>query len=83
MEGAPHMAKRFSVVPLGAPLPTYIKEGGRRRPTRGGAPKRGGGSPTPSRIRPPPLSYFHKEKAEGEGEEKERGGLALVQFGLG
>ena len=32
--GAPHTAKRLSVVPLGAPLPTYIKEGGRRRPAR-------------------------------------------------
>ena len=29
VEGAPHTAKRLSVVLLGCPLATYIKEGGR------------------------------------------------------
>ena len=36
MEGAPHMAKRITVVLWGAPLPPYIKEGeGEVRPTLG------------------------------------------------
>ena len=41
MEGAPHTAKRLSVVPLGCPLPPYIKEG-RRRPTNKGCARERG-----------------------------------------
>ena len=33
--GALHMAKRTIDVPLGCPLPTYIKKEGRRRPAKG------------------------------------------------
>ena len=36
------MAKRLSVVPLGAPLPTYIKEGGREEAGQEEARPRGG-----------------------------------------
>ena len=38
MEGAPHTAKRLSVVLWGAPLATYIKEGGGGGRSRRGAP---------------------------------------------
>ena len=40
MEGAPHTAKRLSVVPLGCPLPLYIKEGRRRLANKGSARER-------------------------------------------
>ena len=35
--GAPHTAKRITVVLWGAPLPPYIKEGRRRLATKGRA----------------------------------------------
>ena len=69
MEGAPHTAKRLSIVPWGAPLATYIKEGG----GGGGRPKRGapiGGVQLgfPILVGVP----FHPREGEGGKEEKKR-----------
>ena len=83
MEGG---TAQLSVVILGVPLATYIKEGGREEVGQVG---RARGSPTwthsPSRIRPPPLSFLPLEGKEGGEKGKEGGGRPppLVQFGLG
>ena len=72
MEGAPHTAKRNFGMPLGCPPPTYIKGGGEVASPRGRAM---GGVLLGLLVQVgfALLSYSHKEKGEGGGEEKERG----------
>ena len=85
MEGAPHTAKTNLGVPLGCPLPTYIKEGGRGGRPRGGAPKGGVLLGLLVQVGFAPFSFLTLEGKEGGEKEKEGRGHAppLVQFGFG
>ena len=68
VEGAPHTAKRLSVVPLGCPLPPYIKEKGGGLPALYGAP--GGGVLVLVGVGLPSFLILlggGKEGGEGEG----------------
>ena len=85
MGGAPHTTKTNLGVPLGCPLPTYIKEGGTGGRPRWGAPKGGVLLGLPVQVGSgPPFLFQLGEGREGGRGEKERGGAApsLVQFGL-
>ena len=77
-------SKRSTVVSMGCPLATYIKEWRRgERVGPYGAPWR---SPTPTGSRIPPLPSS-RSRSQGKGREKRRKEgaqpLPLVQFGLG
>ena len=76
------MAKTNLGVPLGCPLPTYIKEGGRGGRPRRGAPIGGVQLGFPILVGVPFLFQEGEREGVGEGERK-RGGAApsLVQFG--
>ena len=88
MEGAPHTAKRLSVVLLGCPLATYIKEGGREEAGQVGRAK--GGVLLGLLVQvgfAPPFSFLPPEGKEGGEKEKEGGGRAPtpypIRFGQG
>ena len=63
----------------GAPLPPYIKEQGRRRPSLGGGAPRG--ESYSHRSRTPPFLVGIGE-GKGEGERRKGAPPSLVQFGL-
>ena len=63
------MSKRILGVPLGCPLATYIKEGRRRWPARGGAPW-GDPTRTPLLVGFGPLLFLLMEGDKGEHYKK-------------
>ena len=73
MEGAPHTAKTNLGVPLGCPLPTYIKEGGRGGRPRRGAPIEGVQLGFPILVGVPFLFQEGREGRSRRGRRKERG----------
>ena len=75
MEGAPHTAKRLSIMLWSDTLPMYIKEGGRRPAARRGAPIGGVQLGFPILVGVPFLFQEGREGRSRRGRRKEGGAV--------